>query len=100
LRSALLVRSNPLGFTIVDDTVWAHSIAASYAATCEKFCRGDNVPEQRPLQCFDIAERITYLDTADSLAAKVKFFDGRNHGWANGFWEAIQQTSYPPSPHV
>jgi hypothetical protein len=25
----------------------------------------------------------------------VKFFDGRNHGWENGFWEAIRHTSYP-----
>jgi hypothetical protein len=95
LRSALLVHSNPIGLTVVDDQVWAHSVAASYAETYERFCHGDDVPEQRLSQCFDVAERITYLDTADSLAAEVRFFDGKNHGWANGFWEAIQQTSYP-----
>jgi len=95
LRSALLVRSNPLGFTVVDDPVWAHSVAANYAETYDKLCHGNDVPEQRLSQCFDIAERITYLDAIDSLAAEVKFFDGRNHGWDNGFWEAISQTSYP-----
>jgi hypothetical protein len=95
LRAALLVRSNPLGFTVVDDPVWAHSVAASYAETYDKLCHGNDVPEQRRSQCFDIAGRVTYLDTIDSLAAEVKFFDGRNHGWDNGFWEAISETSYP-----
>jgi hypothetical protein len=56
---------------------------------------GDDVPEHHMSQCFDIAHRITYLDTVDSLAAEVKFFDGREHGWANGFWEAMQRTSCP-----
>ena len=37
---------------------------------------------------------MTYLDTADSLAAEVRAFDGRNHGWENGFWDAIRQSSY------
>src|SRR6185312_16758405 len=37
----------------------------------------------------------TYLDTSDSLATEVKWFDGRHHGWDNGFWEAIQHSSHP-----
>ena len=95
LRSALFVKSNPLDLNIVDDPAWAHSAALSYADAYEKGCRRDGLAEHHPMQCFDIAARITYLDTNDSLSAEVKFFDGRNHGWANGFWEAIQQTSYP-----
>jgi len=43
----------------------------------------------------DVARRITYLDTADSLAVEVKWFDGRNHGWENEFWNAIQHSSEP-----
>jgi hypothetical protein len=47
------------------------------------------------LECSDLAQRITYLDTQDSLAAEVKFFDGREHGWDPGFWGAITTSSYP-----
>jgi hypothetical protein len=37
----------------------------------------------------------TYLDTLESLAKEVKLFDGRSHGWNNGFWDAIQHSSTP-----
>lgn len=94
LRAALLVTSKPLELTIVDDPAWARSMATSGADAYDRLCRGDDVPAH-PSQCFDIAQRISYLDTVDSLAAEVGFFDGREHGWANGFWEAIQRTSYP-----
>ena len=53
------------------------------------------MPGDQQLQCFDISSRITYLDTVDSLATEVRLFDGRNQGWDNGFWKAIQHTSYP-----
>jgi hypothetical protein len=95
VRPALLVASKPLDLTIVADPAWAHSMATSYADAYDGLCRGDDVPAHHSSQCFDIAQRISYLDTVDSLAAEVKFFDGREHGWANGFWEAIQRTSYP-----
>jgi hypothetical protein len=92
IRPALLVNSNPVSLTIVNDPGWAHSaaLAYAYADAYEKLCRGDEVAEHHFLQCSDVARRITYLDTADSLAVEVKFFDGRNHGWENGFWDAIQ----------
>jgi hypothetical protein len=67
----------------------------AYADAYEKLCRGDDVAERRFLQCSDVAQRITYLDTADSLATEVKWFDGRKHRWETGFWEAIQHSSYP-----
>ena len=95
IRFALLVKSNPMDLTIVEDPGWAHSAALTYADAYNEFCRGDDVPEHHTLQCFDIAARITYLDTLDSLAGEVKFFDGRNHGWDNGFWKAIEHASYP-----
>jgi hypothetical protein len=95
LRSALLVKSNPVELTIVGDPGWARSAAISYADAYDKHCRGDDVAEHRSMHRFDIAERIAYLDTIDSLSAEVKFFDGTKHGWDNGFWEAIQHTSYP-----
>ena len=95
IRFALLVRSNPIDLTIVEDPGWATSAAINYAAAYDKLCRGDDVPGHHSLECFDIAARITYLDTPGSLSAEAKFFDGRNHGWDNGFWEAIQHTSYP-----
>jgi len=95
IRPALLVKSNPLLLTIVNDPGWAQSAAVSYAGAYEKLCRGDDVAENRFLQCSDVARRITYLDTADSLATEVKWFDGRNHGWENGFWDAIQHSSQP-----
>jgi hypothetical protein len=94
IRPALSVKSNPL-LTIVNDPVWAHSAVLAYAGVYEKLCRGDDVAERRFLQCSDVAQRITYLDTADSLATEVKGFDGRSHGWGNGFWDAIQQSSNP-----
>ena len=54
-----------------------------------------SLQKNRSLQCFDVAERITYLDTAESLATEVKESDGRNHGWENGFWDAIRLSSHP-----
>lgn len=95
IRPALLVKSNPIVLTIVNDSGWAKSAALAYAGAYEMLCRGDDVAEHRFLQCSDVARRITYLDTADSLATEVKWFDGRHHGWENGFWDAIQHSSYP-----
>jgi hypothetical protein len=97
IRPALLVKSNPVVLNIVDDPAWAHSTAIAYGDAYRKQCQGDNVPGQ-PFQefqeCSKIAQRITYLDTPDSLAVEVKLYDGRNHGWDNGFWRAIQHTSH------
>jgi len=93
-RSALLVKSKPFDLTIVDDPGWAHSAAMAYADAYQKFCRADDVPEHRFLQCSDFAARLVYLDTPESLATKVRFFGGVNR-WENGFWDAIQSTSYP-----
>lgn len=96
IRSALLVKSNAVVLNIVDDPAWARSAAVAYADAYDKLCRGDDLRESNVLpQCFDIASRITYLDTLDSLATEVRLFDGRDHGWGNGFWEAIQQTAHP-----
>jgi hypothetical protein len=95
IRSALLLTSNHVVLNIVADLEWSHSAASSYAAAYDKLCRGDDVPERHSLQCFDVASRITYLDTIDSLATEVRLFDGRNHGWDNGFWNGILRTSYP-----
>jgi hypothetical protein len=95
IRPALLVKSNAIILTIVDDPAWARRAATEYADAYDKLCRGDDVAENRSLQCFDVAERITYLDTAESLATEVRGFDGRNHGWDNGFWDAIQRSSHP-----
>jgi hypothetical protein len=95
IRPALLVNSNPILLTIVNDPGWAHSAVLAYAGVYEKLCRGDDVAEHRFLQCSDVARRITYLDTADALATEVKWFDGRGHGWDNGFWDAIQHSSNP-----
>jgi hypothetical protein len=64
-----------------------------YAEAYDELCRGDDVPEHRSLQCFGIAAWITYLDTFPSLSAEVRFFDGRNHGWENGFWEQLSLPS-------
>jgi hypothetical protein len=89
-----LVKSNPVLLTIVNDPGWADSAAVAYAGAYEKLCRGDDVAENRFLECSDVAPRITYLDTADSLATEVKWFDGRAHGWENGFWDAIQRSSH------
>jgi hypothetical protein len=95
IRPALLVKSNPVFLTIVNDPSWAHSAAVAYAGAYEKLCRGNDVVQNRFLQCSDIARRLTYLDTADSLATEVKWLDGRNQGWENGFWDAIQRSSHP-----
>jgi hypothetical protein len=89
------VKSNPVDLTIVEDPEWAQSAAINYADAYDKLCRGDDVADHHLVPCGDIAARITYLDTPSSLSAEVKLFDGRNHGWENGFWEAIQHTSYP-----
>lgn len=95
IRPASLVRSNPVVLTIVNDPGWAHSATLAYAGAYEQLCRGDEVAEHRFLQCSDVARRITYLDTDDSLVTEVKWFDGRNHGWDNGFSEAIRRSSHP-----
>ena len=95
IRPALLVKSNPIILAVVDNPAWAHSAAIAYANAYEKLCRGDGVAEHRFLQCSDLARRITYLDTVDSLATEVKWFDGRSHGWENDFWYAIQHSSQP-----
>ena len=97
-RRALLLRSKPVVLTIVRDPAWAHSAAVSYGDQYQKLCLGANVPGHRFLQCSDVARQITYLDTADSLAIEVKWFDGRNHGWDNGFWDAIRHSSQPQLP--
>jgi hypothetical protein len=94
-RSALPVKSNPLDLTIVDDPRWTRSAVAGYADAYDRLCIGDHVVEDSLSQCFDIAARITYFDSLESLSTEVKFFDGRNHGWDNGFWDAIQHCSYP-----
>jgi hypothetical protein len=94
-RTALIVKSNPVVLTIVDDPAWSHSAASAYADAYENLCRGNNVAGSRLLQCFDLAHRITYLDTPDSLATEVKWFDGKDHSWENGFPEAIRQSSKP-----
>jgi hypothetical protein len=95
IRPALLVKSNPVFLTIVNDPGWAHSAALAYAGVYEKLCDGYDVADDRFLQCSDVARRITYLDNPDSLATEVKWFDGRSHRSDNGFWDAIQQSSYP-----
>ena len=95
VRPALLIKSNPLELTIMDDPAWAHGTVLSLNEAYQKSCRNDVVKQNRTLPCFDIAERITDIDTADSLALEVKLFDGKTHDWDNGFWDAIQRTSYP-----
>jgi hypothetical protein len=95
IRPALLIRSNPIVLTTVSDPGWAHSAALAYAGVYENFCRADDVAEHRFMQCSDVARRITYLDNAESLATEIKWFDGRSHGWDNGFWAAIQRSSNP-----
>jgi hypothetical protein len=81
IRPALLVKSDPVLLTVVNDPSLGSSAALAYASAYEKLCRGD--AEHGFLQCSDLARRITDLDTADSLATE---FDGRSHGWENGFW--------------
>ncbi len=94
-RPALLVKSNPLVLTIINDPSWSHSAAVEYASAYEKLCRIDDVAQNSFLQCSEVARRIAYLDISDSLATEVRWFDGRNHGWDNGFWDAIQRSSQP-----
>lgn len=95
IRPALLVQSEPLELTIVDDPAWANRTALALGEAYDKLCRGDDVAQNRFLQCSDIAQRIIDLDTLDTLSLEVRLFDGKNRGWSNGFWDAIQQTSYP-----
>jgi hypothetical protein len=96
-QPALLAKSNPIVLTIDNDPAWAHSATIAYGDAYGKVCRGDDVVQHRFLQCSDLAQRITYLDTADSLATEVKLLDGMYHGWDNGFWEAVQHSSQPES---
>jgi hypothetical protein len=91
----LLVKSNPITLTLVDDPSWAHSAILANASAYERLCRGEDVAQSHFLECTDVARRITYLDTLESLAKEVKLFDGRSHGRNNGFWDAIQHSSTP-----
>lgn len=95
IRPALLVKSGPVVLTIVSDPAWANSVISAYAAVYDRVCTDDKAAKEHFLQCSDIAQRITYLDTRRSLAVEVQRFDGRSHGWQNGFWSAIQNSSYP-----
>jgi len=95
ITPALLVKSNPIILTIVDDPGWTRATALANANAYEKLCRGDDVAEHRFLECSDVARRITHLDTLDSLEIEVRWFDGRQHGWDNRFWDAIQRSSKP-----
>jgi len=95
VRYALRVNSKPLELRIVDDPAWSRSAAAAYASAYDRSCRSKSVPHENLSECYDLARRITYLDSLDSLATEVARFDGRDHGWNNGFWESIQHTSYP-----
>lgn len=104
-RPALLVKSNSLILTIVDDPAWSHAAAISYGSAYEKACHSFSVRqdvvrnqalEDRLQHCSELARRLTYLDNVDSLAVEVKEFDGwRTHGWDNSFWEAIATSSQP-----
>jgi len=90
-RPALLLTSNAIVLTIVNDPVWARTAASTYGGAYGKLCRGEHFS----IQCSDIAERLTYLDTADSLAEEVKWFNNGYQGWDNDFWAAIQHSSQP-----
>lgn len=92
---ALMVKSKPMVLTIVDNPAWAASAAIAYDDEYRKVCGGDVIAEQRFLRCSNLAQRITYLDTPDSLMIEVKMLDGVPRGWDNGFWEAIQHSSWP-----
>lgn len=94
-RYALLVRSEPIVLRIVNDPIWSKAAANAYSQAFAARCQGANAKSERFLECSDLAQRITYLDTRDSLAAEVRFFDGREHGWDPGFWRAITTSSYP-----
>ncbi len=94
LRNALLTQSNPVELRISDDPGWAHAAAVLYASTFEKNCRNDHLEGQRLIECFDASARLTYLDTPESLASIIRFFNGKQQSWGTGFWEAIQATSH------
>ena len=94
-QTALRVVSNPLELTLIDDARWQHEAAISYGEAYGQLCRGDVIAENRFLQCSDLAQRITYLGTPDSLKTEVKLFDGVVRGWDNGFLDAIQHSSEP-----
>jgi hypothetical protein len=94
-RPAISLQSNRIELAVVDDPAWAKSAAAEYGSAYEKLC-GDIAPSNTGIsQCFDISRRITFLDTRDSLAVEVKWFDGKQQSWENGFWAAIQNSSQP-----
>lgn len=95
IRPALLGTSNPIVLNIVDDLAWAHAAAAEYGDAYSQLCRGDDVVSQRFLECSALARRIMYLDSSDSLAIEVREFDGREHRWDSGFWDAIRRSSQP-----
>jgi hypothetical protein len=94
IRPALFVKSNWVEIGISDDSAWAHSAALAYAAAYGKDCRGDDVPNKRFGECSAVATRLSYLDTVESVAMEIQFFDGRNHGWDDGLLDAITTTSH------
>jgi hypothetical protein len=94
IRPALLVKSDPVVLTLVNDPEWARSAARAYGDTYDMLCRDLSVSDQRLPQCWEIAARIAYMDTPESLATMVRFYKGQDRGWDNGFWEAIVRTSY------
>jgi hypothetical protein len=96
IRPALLIESSPLELNVVDDPAWSHSAVETYTAAYKKLCRGNDVTaEHIPFQCGDLSARITYLDTLESLSAEVSLLDGRTRSWDSGFWQAIQDSSFP-----
>lgn len=95
MRLALLVSSKPIVLKMSEDPVWADVAAKTYGDGYARICRGDDVVEKHMSRCFDLASRITYLDTVASLEIEVRSFDGKNSGWDNRFWAAIEHSSYP-----
>jgi len=63
----------------------------------QKNCGWEGVPNKNFLACSEIAARLADLDTVESVAMKIHFFDGRNHGWDDGFLGAIETTSHRSS---
>ncbi len=94
-RPALSLQSNLLTITLTDDPAWARAEALALGATYKTDCRDVGAQDKRLRHCADLATKLTYLDSPDALAVKVRFFDGINHGWDNGFWDSISNTSYP-----
>jgi hypothetical protein len=43
LRPALLLKSDPIILTVVDDPAWAHSAVLANASAYERLCRGDDL---------------------------------------------------------